>query len=195
MRRAIEQIRSVSAAMVCFAATLTMIGAWAPSSALAEEGGAASDALPALSRVEAREIQVRVAELRRQARALKKSGDHDQALTLDEVLREVPRPHSPGNIYRWVRDTIAFEPYAGSLRGVQGTLIARSGNAVDQALLTRELLRRAGHTTRFASGRLHDSDAAEVLRALTGQAQLESAADLPKPDAVTPDPAMIARLR
>lgn len=150
---------------------------------------------PALSAAELGAMKARISELRRQARALRQPATHTRVLTLDEALGQIPRPHSPGNIYRWVRDTIAFEPYPGALRGAQGTLIAGSANAVDQALLTSALLRRAGHTTRFATGRLHDTDIREVLTRLASTARVERNGEAADARAAGIDATLVARLR
>jgi hypothetical protein len=47
-------------------------------------------------------------------------------------------------IASFVVEEIAFESYAGSLRGAHGTLLARAGNALDQSLLLATLLNEAG---------------------------------------------------
>ena len=46
----------------------------------------------------------------------------------------------PVAAFRFVRDRIGFEPYPGILRGAEGTLAARAGNAWDRALLLRALI-------------------------------------------------------
>lgn len=68
----------------------------------------------------------------------------------------------PDAIVRWVRDHIAFEQYAGVLRGPQGTLTSRAGNAFDQAVLLAKLITDAGYDARVARGRLEPA-AAEIL--------------------------------
>ncbi len=69
------------------------------------------------------------------------------------------------SIYMFVRDEIAYEPYAGVLRGAQGTLRARAGNAADQALLLAELLTASAIPIRYAWAALDDSQAATLLAA------------------------------
>lgn len=68
----------------------------------------------------------------------------------------------PEAAFRLVRDRIGFEPYPGVLRGAEGTLAARAGNAYDRALLLKGLLDAMGLTTRFAFGEL-DEDTATAL--------------------------------
>ncbi len=57
-------------------------------------------------------------------------------------------------VFRYVQRRIRYEPYVGSIRGAAGTLRAGGGNAIDQALLLRELLAASGYRSRFARGRL-----------------------------------------
>jgi hypothetical protein len=71
-------------------------------------------------------------------------------------------------IIDWVRGAIAFEQYAGVLRGPEGTLMARAGNAYDQAVLLATLLKGAGYDARIAEGAL-DREGAEALLAELGQ--------------------------
>ena len=48
--------------------------------------------------------------------------------------------YDPQAAFAFVRDSIAFDPYPGVLRGAAGTLAARAGNAYDRALLLGALL-------------------------------------------------------
>jgi len=68
-----------------------------------------------------------------------------------------------GQIFEFMRDQIALEPYVGVLRGARGTLAAGAGNALDRALLARELLRAAGVESRLVSGTLAASQADALL--------------------------------
>lgn len=68
------------------------------------------------------------------------------------------------DIISFVRDSIAFEQYPGTLRGPKGTLLSRAGNALDQSVLLAKLLRDAGFDARIASAQLPDQLAHELLR-------------------------------
>ena len=70
----------------------------------------------------------------------------------------------PVPAFEFVRDSIAFDAYPGVLRGVEGTLAARAGNAWDRALLLRTLLDDMMLSTRLATGRLDDATAERVAR-------------------------------
>jgi transglutaminase-like putative cysteine protease len=65
-------------------------------------------------------------------------------------------------IFRFVSDQIRYEPYAGVLRGAEGTLMARAGNAADQATLLAALLKASGIECRFAQGAI-DAATADTL--------------------------------
>ncbi|MFU8804637.1 MAG: transglutaminase-like domain-containing protein, partial [Bradymonadaceae bacterium] len=107
-------------------------------------------------------------EIREMERASWSSRPH----SVEDALKQIPKPHTPGNIFRWVRDHIDFEPYTGALRGATGTLAAGSGNAVDQALLLTALFNEAGHETRFVTGTIHPQDAVELMRKFAGSASV-----------------------
>ena len=66
--------------------------------------------------------------------------------------------YSPVKIYKYVYDNIKYEPYYGSLKGAQGTLIAGSGNATDQASLLIALLRTSNIPARYVKGKITIDD-------------------------------------
>ena len=67
-------------------------------------------------------------------------------------------------IIAYVSNAITFEQYSGLLRGVNGTIRSRAGNALDQAVLLASLLNSAGWETQIASGRLNQQDALRLIR-------------------------------
>ena len=69
----------------------------------------------------------------------------------------------PEQAYEFVRDRIGFDPYEGVLRGAEGTLAARAGNALDRALLLAALLDAMGVEHRFALAELDDASVDRVL--------------------------------
>jgi hypothetical protein len=66
-------------------------------------------------------------------------------------------------VFAYVRDQVGFVPYSGSIRGASGALESGAGNALDQALLVRELLMAQGTRSRLVRGRLAWSDALELV--------------------------------
>lgn len=78
-----------------------------------------------------------------------------------------------GQIFRFVADEIAYEPYNGALRGATGTLWARAGNSVDKSLLLAALLDEAMATYQFATGPLDDAAVASLLKASATDAERE----------------------
>jgi adenosyl cobinamide kinase/adenosyl cobinamide phosphate guanylyltransferase len=69
----------------------------------------------------------------------------------------------PDLILKFVQEDIEFEQYPGLLRGATGTLMSRSGNALDQAVLLATLLGDAGVDVRIAGARLSAAGAHAVL--------------------------------
>ena len=63
----------------------------------------------------------------------------------------------------FVTNDIAFEQYAGTMRGKAGTLAVRAGNALDQSILLASLLKDAGFEARIAYGDLNESQVDSLL--------------------------------
>ena len=70
-------------------------------------------------------------------------------------------------IAAFVREEIYFEQYSGLLRGAQGTLMSRSGNALDQSVLLATLLNDAGYDARIGVGSLDGDSIRRLLQLLT----------------------------
>jgi hypothetical protein len=79
-------------------------------------------------------------------------------------------------IAAWVATRIGYQAYPGVLRGPDGTLVARAGNALDQSLLLARLLADAGYETRVARAQVSQDAARELLATV-------AAPDLPEVDA------------
>ncbi|CAN5835663.1 hypothetical protein BH23CHL8_BH23CHL8_11710 [soil metagenome] len=77
-----------------------------------------------------------------------------------------------------VCDRIGFDAYRGLLRGAQGTLGARAGNAFDRSVLLKALLDAQHVNARFAFGTL-DDDAASALVTRTFEAPTVPLASAP----------------
>lgn len=69
-------------------------------------------------------------------------------------------------IFRFVADEVRYEPYAGILRGAQGTLAARAGNSVDKALLLGALFDASLIPYRFARGPLDEATVTRIADAM-----------------------------
>ena len=60
--------------------------------------------------------------------------------------------YSPVKIYEYVRNNFKFEPYYGSLKGAQQTLLEKAGNDFDQVSLLITLLRASNIPARYVYG-------------------------------------------
>ena len=67
-------------------------------------------------------------------------------------------------IIDYVSNDIAFQPYSGILRGVNGTLTSRAGNAHDQALTLTDLLRSAGFDAQILKTTLSEAQAEALVK-------------------------------
>ncbi len=110
-------------------------------------------------------VQSRVQE----ARALKVD---KAAFSTAAVIDALGRKADAQSVFFFVRDQIAFEPYEGAQRGVTGTLMARAGNSVDQALLLQALLAEIKVRSRVVSGSLSREDGVRLLADFVGKGEL-----------------------
>lgn len=102
----------------------------------------------------------------------------------------------PDEIARTVHETVAYQPYAGVLRGPAGTWEARAGNALDQALLLARLLLDAGYDAEVALATLPEAAARDVLATLRPAGAppgVDWAAAGLTPEALVDDPAALER--
>ncbi len=67
------------------------------------------------------------------------------------------------DLFAFVRDGIAYEPYRGVQRMGQGTLMSRAGNACDQSLLLIDMLRFHKYVARLASATLSEDQGRKLL--------------------------------
>lgn len=143
--------------------------------------------LPDSAQAEEPDWQAIEAASRSFARETRRRADKARVtLSTAKIVRKVGK--RPRDIFAWIKENIEFEAYGGALRGARGTLIAGSGNSVDQAILAVEMLREAGHTVRYVRGRVFSRDAEELIKSFAGEATLIAPAavasgdDFPTPD-------------
>ena len=60
--------------------------------------------------------------------------------------------NNPVQLYEFVRNNFTYDPYYGSIKGSQGTLLLQNGNDIDQASVLIGLFRVSGIPARYANG-------------------------------------------
>jgi len=78
-------------------------------------------------------------------------------LATENVTRAVKEKASslggdPVELYRFVRNSVIYDPYWGSMRGADETLMQLAGNDLDQSILLSTMLRTSGYGTRYVMG-------------------------------------------
>ncbi|MCX6044335.1 MAG: hypothetical protein NT075_04430 [Chloroflexi bacterium] len=117
-------------------------------------------ATPTLTYAQAKQ---QLADVMTKAEQLRKLLDRNQ-FDLDELSFALAG--DAAKIIDFVTNEIAFEQYPGLLRGGQGTLMSRAGNALDQAVLLQQLLTDAGYEVKILHGTLSDSEATILVNQL-----------------------------
>lgn len=113
----------------------------------------------------------------KQAREMINDARFDPAVLGDRLGPDID------DLFAYVRDEIALEPYAGVMRFAEGTLMSRAGSACDQSVLLATLLRHHGHDVRFARASLDDATVADLL-ARVATPDLRPFADISDPTLV-----------
>jgi len=106
------------------------------------------------------EIEKSVDELSRKAEALRGPLKRDR---FDPEARVESADYDLQTLVDFVREEIAFQPYAGTMRGAAGTLRARAGSSLDQALLLANMLKSAGFDAQIVRADLTDALARRLL--------------------------------
>ena len=84
------------------------------------------------------------------------AADPAVAYSIDALAPTLPTPEAA---FAFVRDRIAYEPYAGAMKGAAGTLLTRGGNSWDRALLLQKLLSAQGVEVRLVVATLSEKEA------------------------------------
>lgn len=105
-------------------------------------------------------IEKRIDELGRKAEGLRGELKRER---FEPEARVESADYDLETLVDFVRDEIAFHPYAGTLRGAAGTLRARAGSSLDQALLLAQMIRTAGFDARIVRADLTDELARRLL--------------------------------
>lgn len=98
-----------------------------------------------------------------EARGFVDRSQFDSQVLLDSLDFDVER------IEQFVNEQIAFEQYPGILRGVQGTLMGRAGNALDQSVLLASLIKDAGFEAEIVRSNLSRGQARALLEQMSKQ--------------------------
>ena len=87
------------------------------------------------------------------------------ANTADPYIQEAAAKldYNSQNIFNFLHIGIAYNDYAGSMRGARGTLWSQAGNALDVASLGVALLRASGIPAQYAEGTLTQAQAEQLI--------------------------------
>ncbi len=141
--------RSIAIVLVV---TTTWISMWAAAPGFA----AASPETP----IDYSESTERVDQFMKQVDHLRSLIDRTQ-FDPEALLESLDYDHT--RIIGFVKKEVRFEPYSGLLRGANGTLMSRAGNALDQSVLLAHLLKEAGLDARIARSHLSRSAAKRLI--------------------------------
>ena len=148
-----------NAICILIAASIAMLPYHSSYAATASESQAAKD------------MERRIQELASKAQVLRGAIKRER---FDPEARVESADYDLPTLVSFVRDEIAFHPYAGTLRGAAGTLRARAGNSLDQSLLLAQMMRTAGFDARIARTDLSFDIAQRLLHSIGDASAPES---------------------
>ena len=121
--------------------------------ALLTPGGLPAETFPAEQATQRLQETVEILD---EARAYLGRANYDSSSLLDFL------EFDEQEIIEFINTTIAFRQYRGVLRGTRGTLLARSGNSLDQSLLLAYLLKDVGLEARIVKAKMPPVTAPQV---------------------------------
>lgn len=150
--------KSLAFLSVAFVATSIISAAAMPQTSDSETGVAAT-----LRKSISREQLARIDMLETYLKQLQTQINRAQ-FDVDSLLNVLD--YDPEDIIAFAKKEVHFEQYPGLLRGAEGTLMSRAGNALDQSVLLATLLRDAGLDARIQRGVLPNDVAQELINQL-----------------------------
>jgi hypothetical protein len=95
---------------------------------------------------------VSASELPRTPESADLEASHETAINAAIDAKATDLHHNAAEIFSWVRDNIAYQPYQGIRKGAAETLAEEAGSSADQSALTIALLRASHIPARFVRG-------------------------------------------
>ena len=173
VRVLIHQTTALVMALVMATSGLVVPGMGATTTGMATMTGAAGGPPPTIGPITAAEFEQSDKELFGQKDPVSVGEDFvraaEQELTRpgadpsDVAARATALGRDAQQIFEFLRDQVALEPYTGVLRGARGALAAGAGNALDRALLAQALLGASGVESRLMAGKLSATQADTLL--------------------------------
>lgn len=68
-----------------------------------------------------------------------------------KTLRALPNFKTNEKFFAWIKESLRYEPYVGSLRRTEDVLVSGGGNSIDIALMIAKELESQGKKVRFVT--------------------------------------------
>ena len=93
-------------------------------------------------------------------------------------LRALPHISNDHKLFKWVKKSIRYEPYSGSLRSPEGVLVSGGGNSIDIARMLGKEFKSRGKKVRYATVEWTEKERRRIGRSFVGRATLVSQSPL-----------------